>query len=286
MTQEMLSRRAALTGLGLASMGAAALGTTDASAKTNPAAPLAGKVAIVTGARANLGRGFAERLAQMGADVVVHYHRAETQAEAEQTAQLVRDAGRRAVLVQGDLGKSATAVAMFDLAEAEFGGADILVHTAGTIIKKPVADFIDAEFEQLLNDNTKTTFYAMREAARRLRDDGRIIAVGTSLTAGAAPGYAVYGGTKAPVEEFTRMMAKELGARRITVNTIAPGPLDTSFFHAAETPQTVAFAAGLAAEGRLGTVADVVPAMAALALPEGQWTNGQTVFINGGYLTR
>ena len=279
------SRRSMIRGLGLAAVGAATVGTA-ANAQTSGSGPLAGKVAIVTGARNNLGRGFAERLAQMGADVVVHYHREETRAEAEGTAELVRAEGQRAALISGNLGNSANVTAMFDLAEAEFGGVDILVHTCGTIIKKPVAEFTDAEFERLINDNTKTTFYAMREAARRLRDDGRIIAIGTSLTAGAAPGYAGYGGTKAPVEEFTRMMAKELGARRITVNNVAPGPIDTPFFHAAETPQSVAYASGLAAEGRLGTVADVVPAVASLALPEGQWTNGQTVFVNGGYLTR
>ncbi|GFE63168.1 SDR family oxidoreductase [Litoreibacter roseus] len=279
------SRRTMMRGLVAAGAATAAAGAA-AHAQTASSGPLAGKVAIVTGARNNLGRGFAERLAQMGADVVVHYHRTETRAEAEETAELVRATGRRAALIHGDLGDSANVKAMFDLAETEFGGADILVHTAGKIIKKPVAEFTDAEFEELLNANTKTTFYAMREGARRLRDGGRIIAIGTSLTAGAAPGYAGYSGTKAPVEEFTRMLAKELGARRITVNNIAPGPIDTPFFHAAETPQSVAYASGLAVEGRLGTVADVVPAVAALALPEGQWTNGQTVFVNGGYLTR
>ncbi|MEM8849793.1 MAG: SDR family oxidoreductase [Pseudomonadota bacterium] len=279
------SRRSMIRNLGLAAAGAAAVGTA-ARAQATDTPPLAGKVAIVTGARANLGRGFAERLAQMGADVVVHHHRPESRAEAEETANLVRATGRRAAIIHGDLGDSANVTALFDLAESEFGGVDILVHTAGAIIKKPLAEFTDAEFERLLNDNTKTTFYAMREAARRLRDGGRIIAVGTSLTAGAAPGYAAYGGTKAPVEEFTRMLAKELGDRRITVNNVAPGPIDTPFFHAAETPQTVAYASGLSTEGRLGTVADVVPAVASLALPEGQWTNGQTVFVNGGYLTR
>ncbi|MGZ2259658.1 SDR family oxidoreductase [Roseobacter sp. A03A-229] len=278
------SRRSVLLGLGAATLGTAATAATNAA--TASGKPLSGKVAIVTGARNNLGRGFAKRLAQMGADVVVHYHRAETRAEAEKTAALVRAAGQRAVLGQGDLGNSANVAALFDLAEAEFGGADILVHTAGRIIKKYVADFTDAEFEELLNDNTRTTFYAMREAARRLRHNGRIVAIGTSLTAGAAPGYAAYGGTKSPVEEFTRMMAKELGARGITVNNVAPGPIDTPFFHAAETPQTVAYASGLSVEGRLGTVDDVVPAVATLALPESQWTNGQTIFVNGGYLTR
>lgn len=284
-THEMTSsRRSVLLGMGAATLGTAAAAATTSSSMGSK--PLRGKVAIVTGARNNLGRGFAERLAQMGADVVIHYHRAETRTEAEETAVLVRAAGQRAALTNGDLGNSDNVAALFDFAEAEFGGVDILVHTAGRIIKKHVADFTDAEFEALLNDNTKTTFYTMREAARRLRDNGRIIAIGTSLTAGAAPGYAAYGGTKAPVEEFTRMMAKELGARGITVNNVAPGPIDTPFFHAAETPQTVAYASGLSVEGRLGTVDDVVPAVATLALPDSQWTNGQTVFVNGGYLTR
>ncbi|KIT16211.1 SDR family oxidoreductase [Jannaschia aquimarina] len=281
------SRRAIIRGLGFAAAGAAAAtGATSAAAQGADPRPLVGKIAIVTGARNNLGRGFAQRLAQMGADVVVHHHRPESRAEAEETADLVRAAGARAAVAHGDLGDSTQVAALFDVAETEFGGTDILVHCAGTIIKKPVAEFTDAEFERLVNDNTMTTFYAMREAARRLRDGGRIIAVGTSLTAGAAPGYAGYGGTKAPVEEFTRMLAKELGDRRITVNNVAPGPIDTPFFHAAETPQSVAYASGLSTEGRLGTVADVVPAVANLVLPESQWTNGQTVFVNGGYLTR
>ena len=280
-----LSRRAAL---GAALAATATVGATAASAATGPTAakPLSGKVAIVTGARNNLGRGFAEGLARMGADVVVHHHTPATRDQAEETARLVRAAGGRAAIVHGDLGDSARVAAMFDLAEAEFGGADIVVHCAGRIIKKPVAEFTDAEFDRLVNDNTRTTFFVMREAARRLRDGGRIIPIGTSLTAGAAPGYAAYGGTKAPVEEFTRMLAKELGDRRITVNNVAPGPIDTPFFHAAETPQSVAYASGLAVEGRLGTVADVVPAVANLAHPDTQWTNGQTVFVNGGYLTR
>ena len=97
------------------------------------------------------------------------------------------------------------------------------------------------------------------------------------------PGYA---GTKAPVEEYTRMLAKELSGRGITVNNIAPGPIDTPFFHDQETPQSAAFAAGLSSEKRLGTVAELTPLLTLLASPEGLWINGQTLFINGGYLTR
>ncbi len=282
-----INRRTAISGFGLAGISAAATGLAAGAARAQTAdRPLAGKVAVVTGARNNMGRAFSVKLAEMGADVAVHYHRAETLAEAEETAQMVRAAGARVVLNQGDLGDSANVTALYDLAEAEFGGVDIAIHTAGRIIKKPVAEFTDADFAQLQNDNVSTMFYSMREAARRMRDGGRIINVGTSLTAGTAPGYAGYAGTKAPVEEFTRILARELGARRITVNTIAPGPIDTPFFHAAETPQSVAYAAGLSTEGRLGVINDLLPQVAYLASPDSQWVNGQNLFINGGYLTR
>ncbi len=282
-----INRRTAISGFGLAGISAATTGLAAGAARAQTAdRPLAGKVALVTGARNNMGRAFSVKLAEMGADVAVHYHRAETLAEAEETAQMVRTAGARVVLSQGDLGDSANVTALYDLAEAEFGGVDIAIHTAGRIIKKPVAEFTDADFAQLQNDNVSTMFYSMREAARRMRDGGRIINVGTSLTAGTAPGYAGYAGTKAPVEEFTRILARELGARRITVNTIAPGPIDTPFFHAAETPQSVAYAAGLSTEGRLGVIDDLLPQVAYLASPDSQWVNGQNLFINGGYLTR
>ncbi|MEO0936817.1 MAG: SDR family oxidoreductase [Pseudomonadota bacterium] len=280
----LINRRTALTA---AIAGTAALGAATAGMATSTdGKPLAGKTAVVTGARNNIGRAFAATLAGLGANVLVHYHRAESRDEADQTAQMVRAAGAKAALFQGDLGQGDVAARMYDRAEEVFGGVDIAVNNAGRIIKKPMADFTDAEFDRLTNDNVATLFYSMREAARRLRDGGRVINTGTSLTAGTAPHYAVYAGTKAPVEEFTRILAREVGARGITVNTIAPGPIDTPFFHGQETPQSAAYAAGLSVEGRLGTPGDLSPLLAFLASPESQWVNGQTLFTNGGYLTR
>jgi NAD(P)-dependent dehydrogenase (short-subunit alcohol dehydrogenase family) len=289
----------------LGTLGAAgavtALAANKAVAQNSPAAPVAepvfatpsadsraltGKVAIVTGARANLGRGFAEALARQGANVVVHYHRAETVGEAEETARLVREQGTRAVLVQGNLGQAANVKRMFDTAFNEFGRADILINNAGAIVKKAIADVTDEDLEEMININTRGNFLCTREAARRLADNGRIINIATSLLAGAAPNYAAYAGSKAIVEELTRMGARELGGRGITINSVAPGPVDTPFFHSMETPQTTEFAAGLSVAGRLAMVSDIVPIVEFLAIPSSQWITGQTIWINGGYLTR
>lgn len=298
------NRRTFLTtgALGAASfLGTMAAGHASAQAQATPAQPahqaqptvpvnaerqLAGKVAIVTGARANLGRAFAIALARQGADVVVHYHRRETAAEAEETARLVREQGTRAVLVDGDLGQSQNVTRMFDAATENFGRADILISNAGAIVKKPIAEVTDADLERMININTRGNFLCMREAARRLSDNGRIIHIATSLLAGAAPNYAAYAGSKAIVEEMTRMGARELGGRGITVNSVSPGPVDTPFFHSMENQQSTQFAANLSVARRLGAVSDIVPLVEFLALPSAQWITGQTIWINGGYLTR
>lgn len=294
-TEHQATRRNILGGIaslgGLVAASAASAqatsGTTSGTTTTQASAkPLKGKVAIVTGARNNQGRAFALALAKQGADLVLHYHRSETLDQVKETERLAKAEGARTVLVQGDLGEVANVTRVFDAAQNTFGGADIVVHTVGLIIKKPMAQVTDADYERSHRANTKSTFFVMAQAGQRLRDNGRIIAIGTSLTAGSAPGYALYAGTKAPVEEFSRMLAKEIGKRGITVNNIAPGPLDNAFFHAAETPQSVAFASNLSVQGRLGKESDVSPVVEFLASPGSAWVTGQTLFVNGGYLTR
>lgn len=279
-----MTRRAALAGLGAAA--ATGAFATVSHAQNSAGKPLAGKVAIVSGARNNMGRAFAVKLGEMGADVVVHYHREETLDQAKETARQVEAHDVRTALTVGDLGKVDNVKRMYDTAEENFGGVDIVLNHAGAIIKKPLVDFTDEEFERLDAINNRGLFYSLREASSRVREGGRIINTGTSLLAGAAPGYTIYSGTKAPVEEYTRMLAKELGAKRITVNSFAPGPVDTPFFHGQETEQSAAYAARLSTEQRLGAVDDIVPIVAFLASPDSQWVNGQTVWINGGYLTR
>ncbi|TAG04194.1 MAG: SDR family oxidoreductase [Betaproteobacteria bacterium] len=271
-----------------AAINAQAQTSASASAAATAAAdkPLKGKAAIVTGARNNQGRAYAAALAAMGADVLVHYHRAETKDQAEETARMVRANGAKAVLVQGDLADLPNVKMVFDAAQSNFGRIDVLVNTVGFIVKKPMAEITETDYERSHRANTKAMLFCMQEAARRMGDNGRIINIGTSLTAGSAPGYSLYAGTKASGEEFVRMLSKEIGKRGITVNNIAPGPLDNPFFHQAETPQSAAFAANLSVSGRLGKESDITPVVAFLAGPQSQWVNGQTLFVNGGYLTR
>ena len=222
----------------------------------------------------------------MGADIAIHYHRKSTKKEALKTAALVKKAGSRSILIHGDLGDLRVVTKLYNETEKAFGGIDIVVNNAGAIIKKPLSQFSDADFDKLDRVNHRGLFYSLREAAKRIRKGGRIINNGTSLLAGAAPGYSVYAGTKAPVEEYTRILAKELGEKKITVNCIAPGPVDTPFFRGQENERSIAYASNLAAEKRLGQVDDIVPLVKFLASHESQWVNGQTLFINGGYLTR
>ncbi|MEH2451480.1 SDR family oxidoreductase [Nostoc sp.] len=211
-----------------------AIAATQANAQTPtprrtapaPATPtdreLTGKVAIVTGARNNLGRGVA--------DVVVHYHREATRDQAEETARLVQQQGTRTLLVPGDLSQVANIKRLFDETTKTFGRLDILVHTAGIMVKKPLAQVTEAEYDRAAGINAKGTFFIMQEAIRRIQDNGRIINLGSSLLAANICNYSTYGASKAAMEHVTRALAKEIDWKRnITVNTIGPGPVDTSF---------------------------------------------------------
>lgn len=281
-----LNRRRGLSAAGLLTLAAAGAARAQSAASAVDAKPLQGKVAIVTAARNNQGRAYAVALARLGADVVLHFHRVETREQNNETVRLVREQGVRVATVIGDMADTSVARAVFDTAQNSFGKVDIVVNTVGYIVKKAFAQLTEADYVRSERANVKALFQVFQQSAQRLAENGRLIHIGTSLTAGSAPGYALYAGTKAPCEEFTRMVAREVGKRGITVNTIAPGPLDNTFFHAAETPESARFAANLAIVGRLGKESDITPLVTFLAMPESQWVTGQTLWVNGGYLTR
>ncbi len=245
---------------------------------------LKGKAAIVTGAARNLGRGFSQMLARHGADVLVHFNSARSRADAEETARLVREYGAKAELVQADLADPAAAASLVQTAVTRFGRLDILVNNAGIIIKKSFTEITDEEFDRIFAINARAPFVLMRAAASQMREGGSIINIATSILACSFPFYSVYAGSKAPLEHFTRSLAKELAARRINVNTVAPGALDTGFFYGGETAESAAAIKQFT--GGLGTPDDIVPTVEFLLSPGARWLTGQIVFVNGGFATR
>ena len=248
--------------------------------------PLSGKTAIITGSARNMGRAFAVALARLGADITVHHHGDASRSDAEETARLVRAQGVRATIVDGDLADTATVKHLFEATLGAFGRVDIVINNAGLVIKKPFTEISEAEFDRSFGINAKAAFFVMQEAARCIADNGRIINMGTTILGATIPFYSVYAGAKAALEDFSRALAREIGGRGVTVNVVAPGPVDDPFYHGAETPESVARATTVSVAGRLGHVEDIVPLIEFLASPQSQWITAQTLFINGGYLAR
>jgi len=244
----------------------------------------AGKVAIVTGGAKNLGKLFATSLAQDGANVVVHYNSASAADEAATTVSELEALGVKAIAYQADLTTVPAIKKLIDTTIEQFGRWDILVNTAGIIVRKPLAETTEEEYDSSFLINAKIPFFLMAEASSRMEDNGRIINLVTTQVAFTAPTYAAYTGSKSPVEQFTKAFAKEIGGRGITVNSIAPGPQKTKFLFDAENDQTLAWLKSLTISGDLGDPADVVPVMRFLAAPETRWVTAQTVYVNGGMI--
>lgn len=240
------------------------------------------KVAIVTGASGGIGAAVAERLARDGFTVVVNY--AGNAASAEALVARIEAAGGRAVTAQADIANVEAVRRMFDSAEAAFGGVDVLINNAGIMTLANIADSDDALFERQIAVNLKGTFNTLREAARRLRDGGRIVNFSSSVVGLLQPGYGVYAATKAAVEAMTSILAKELRGRNITVNAIAPGPTATKLFLDGKPQEVIDRLAKLAPLERLGQPKDIADAVSFLAGPDGAWINGQTLRANGGII--
>ena len=240
------------------------------------------KVALVTGASGGIGADTARRLARDGFAVIVNY--AGAAAPAEQVAREIEAAGGKAVVAQADVSDPAAVRRLFDSAETAFGGVDVVINNAGIMKLANIADTDDALFDQTLAVNLKGVFNVLREAARRLRDGGRIISLSSSVVGLLPPGYGVYAASKAAVETMSAILAKELRGRNITVNAIAPGPTATRLFLDGKPAEVIERLSKAAPLERLGQPDDIAGSIAFLAGPDGAWVNGQVLRVNGGII--
>ena len=238
------------------------------------------RTAIVTGASGGIGGAVARRLAADGQAIVAAYA-----GNAEPAAALVAAIeadGGRATAAGGDLATPDGASALFDAAEREFGGVDVVVHAAGVMPQPtPLADFDWEQIERTIRVNALGTLAIAQQAVRRLRDGGALITFSSSIPALGFPGYGPYSASKGAVEALTLILARELRGRDVTVNCVAPGPTATPLFLDGKDEATIARLAAQPPLERLGQPEDAAELVSFLAGP-GRWVNGQVVRVNGG----
>ncbi|MCS8555174.1 SDR family oxidoreductase [Pseudomonas aeruginosa] len=238
------------------------------------------KVVLITGSSRGIGAALAQRLASDGFRVVVNY--AGSAGPAAEVVAGIERAGGKAIALQADVADPAAVTVMFEEAERAFDGIDVVVNCAGVMKLAAVAECDDQTFDQTVAINLKGTFNVCREAARRLREGGRIINFSTSVIGMRSPTYGVYVASKAAVEALTQVLAQEMRGRGITVNAVAPGPVATELFLNGKSPELIERMSKLNPLERLGQPDDIAQVVAFLASPQGGWINGQIVRANGG----
>lgn len=241
------------------------------------------RVALVTGGSRGIGAAVAERLARDGAAIAVGYRSRDD--DARQVVEACRSAGGEAVAVRADLAEMHGVTTLFDQVMARFGRLNILINNAAAA--SGLATF-DAATEELYDEtfatNTKAVFFAIQLAARRMADGGRIVNLSTINASIGSPETAAYAGSKAAIEAFTRVAAKELGARGITVNAVQPGTTDTEMLRALNSPQALEQAAAMSPFQRLGQPTDIADVIAWLVSDDARWVTGQVIRADGGLL--
>ncbi|MBH5336194.1 SDR family oxidoreductase [Streptomyces pactum] len=249
---------------------------------------LAGKIALVTGGSRGIGRAIAERLAEDGAVVALTYARDE--AAAHDTVERIGKDGGRAFALHAPLGHRGDAAALWSAFDSGIRRhapepvVDIIVNNAGIGRSADLASLTEDGFDEVFAVNVRAPFFIVREGLGRLRDGGRIINISSGAAHLAMPEAIAYGATKSALDNFTRNLAKELGARGITANSVAPGIIDTDVNAGwlRGNPEAEAHAASLAALGRVGRPDDVADVVAFLASDDARWVTGKVIDATGG----
>jgi len=237
---------------------------------------LEGKNALVTGGSRGIGRAIGERLAAGGATVVINYARNEQLAQ--EVVKAVSAKGGKGMGIQADVSKPAEVRRLFSEAEKAIGPLDVVIANAGVYLSKPLIENTEADYDYVFDINTRGVFFTLQEAARRVRDGGRIIAISTGGTKMMFPNSALYLGSKAAVEQFARSLSRELGPRNVTVNVLSPGFTDTDMLP----EQYREYGASLSPFNRVGTAKEVADVAAFLASDGARWVTGQNVQAGGG----
>jgi 3-oxoacyl-[acyl-carrier protein] reductase len=243
---------------------------------------LTGKVAVVTGASKGIGAAIAKALAREGASVVVNY--ASSKAGGEAVVAAITKAGGRAVVVGGDVSQAAGAKGIIDAAIKHYGRLDILVNNSGVFKNAPIETVTEEEFHRHFNINVLGLLLTTQAAVKYLGEGASIINIGSAITRLTPPGTAVYTGTKAAVEAITRVLARELGPKRIRVNTISPGVVETEGtrsggFIGSDFEKEVIARAPL---GRTGQPDDIADIAVFLASNDSRWLTAEEIIASGG----
>lgn len=241
---------------------------------------LSGKVALVTGASRGIGAAIAKRLASDGAAVTITY--SSSPDKADEVVRAIEAAGGKALAIQADAADEKAVRAAVTKTVSKFGGIDILVNNAGVALMSPIEKFSIEDFDKSIAINVRSLFIATQEASKHLRDDGRVIHIG-STNSDRMPfaGGSVYALTKAAIVGFTKGLARDLAPRRITVNNIQPGPVNTDL-----NPENGPFAESLKslmALKRYGSADEIAGMVSYLAGPEASYVTGASLLIDGGF---
>jgi 3-oxoacyl-[acyl-carrier protein] reductase len=245
------------------------------------------RTALITGGTGGMGRVIASRLAADGHDVAVAYSGSVDSGGvdlADATVGEIKEHGRLGAAFAADIADETAVAALFDAIDDRFGHLDVVVHTAGINRPAALADLDLADLDAILRVNVRGTFVVNQQAARRVQGGGSIVNVSTSMVRFAPPGLSAYAASKSAVDALTRILAKELRGRDVTVNAVAPGPTATAAFLGTTTAEEREQLAALPPLGRLGRPEDVAGVVSFLAGPAGRWVNGQVVYANGGFV--